>query len=98
MPQPADLLALIRVCGPRILARLVERHTAAAGPVYGVPDLLLDTVDERPGDPDTARFVESRKPEDALSPEQHAEHDVMRSFGLHVRALRLMQPKRRTRG
>jgi len=98
VPQPAAVWALIRVCGPRILAHLVERHTAPAGPVYGVPDLFLYTVDERTGAPGTARFVEVKKPEEALAPEQRAEHDVMRSLGLHARVLRLMEPARRTRG
>jgi len=93
VPQPDHIWALIRLCGPRVLARLVARHTAHDGPVFGVPDLLLYTLDGRTGRPGTARFVEVKKPDEPVTPEQRAEHDFMRSLGLHARVLRLMEPR-----
>lgn len=90
LPTPDTLHALFAVCGPKRLQALINRHLSPehAG-LSGVPDLFVYAVNERTGKPTIARFVEVKKPEEAISRTQLAEIAILNRMGLHARVLRL---------
>jgi hypothetical protein len=61
----ATIEALWEICGPVKLQLLVNRHLAAV--VFGVPDLFLFSRHKTSAKKLMCRFVEVKKPEEALS-------------------------------
>lgn len=93
LPAPEALHALFAVFGPDRLQAVLNRHLAPErGNVSGIPDLFLFATPSGSPSPGIARFVEVKKPEEAVSKEQLAEIDFLNSLGLHARVLRLMEP------
>ena len=80
-------------CGPDRLQAILNRHLAPErGNISGIPDLFLFATPLGSNKPGIARFVEVKKPEEAVSNEQLAEIDFLNSLGLHARVLRLIEP------
>lgn len=94
LPAPDALHALFSVCGPDRLQAILDRHLAPErGNVSGIPDLFLFATPVGSDKPGIARFVEVKKPEEAVSSAQLAEIDFLNDLGLHARVLRLTEPK-----
>lgn len=90
-PAAETMWALFRVCGSDRLAALVERHRVRSSENRsGVPDLFLYAKNPS-GEPGIARFVEVKKPEESVSPDQRDEIVFMNGLGLHARVLRLIE-------
>ena len=95
LPAPDALHALFTVFGPDRLQAVLNRHLAPErGNLSGIPDLFLFATPTGSKKPGIARFVEVKKPEEAVSNAQLAEIDFLNSLGLHARVLRLMEPTR----
>ena len=93
LPAPEALHALFAVCGPDRLQAILNRHLAPErGNISGIPDLFLFATPLGSNKPGIARFVEVKKPEEAVSKEQLAEIDFLNNLGLHARVLRLIEP------
>lgn len=88
---PANVLrALFDVCGAGRLNALASRHNAPDREErYGTPDLFLYATENATGKASIARFVEVKKPEEPLKPDQREEIAFLQSLGLHARVLRL---------
>jgi hypothetical protein len=92
LPSANVLHALLNICGPQRVRQLIERHTASdQTEPHGVPDLFLYAVHLRSGAYSIARFVEVKKPEEPVKPNQHKEIAFLQSLGLHARVLRLVE-------
>ncbi len=92
LPNAGVLNALFQVCGARRLGQLIARHTdEARTDRYGTPDLFLFATESLSGEPTMARFVEVKKPEEPVSPDQKEEIAFLRSIGLSARVLRLIE-------
>ncbi len=97
LPAPAALRALFAVLGPERLQAILDRHLAPErGNLSGIPDLFLFATPQGSDQPGIARFVEVKKPEEAVSREQIDEIAFLNSLGLHARVLRLIEPASRT--
>ncbi len=94
IPSENVTWALIQVCGGDRLHKIVERHNAPDRlEKFGTPDLFLYAACDETGQPMIARFVEVKKPEEAVSGDQHEEIEFLQSIGLHARILRLVERK-----
>ena len=92
LPGANVIRALLQVCGPERLSALVSRHNdPVRADNFGTPDLFLFATCASSGAPGIARFVEVKKPEEAVSPDQHDEIAFMQGLGLHARILRLVE-------
>jgi hypothetical protein len=89
LPALATIEALWEICGPVKLQKLVDRH--ADPKVFGVPDLFLFARHKTSAKKLMGRFVEVKKPEEALSEGQREEIAFMNEIGLHARCIRLME-------
>ena len=89
LPCLSTLEALWSICGPERLQKLVDRHSNPG--VFGVPDLLLFARDPKTQKVYMGRFVEVKKPDEAISTGQREEIAFMNSLGLHARLIRLIE-------
>jgi hypothetical protein len=89
LPALATIEALWEICGPVKLQFLVDRHQDHS--VFGVPDLFLFARHKTSSKMLMGRFVEVKKPEEALSDGQHEEIAFMNRIDLHARCIRLME-------
>lgn len=89
VPALPTIEALWEICGADTLQKLVDRHLADQ--VFGVPDLFLFARHNRSHKRLMGRFVEVKKPEEAISMGQHAEIAFMNEIGLHARCIRLIE-------
>jgi hypothetical protein len=89
VPALATIDALWEICGPVKLQKLVDRH--ADPRVFGVPDLFLFARHKTSAKKLMGRFVEVKKPEEALSEGQREEIAFMNGIDLHARCIRLME-------
>jgi hypothetical protein len=92
LPALATIEALWEICGPVKLQFLVDRHQDPS--VFGVPDLFLFARHKTSAKKLMGRFVEVKKPEEALSEGQREEIAFMNEIGLHARCIRLMERER----
>lgn len=94
-PESGKLLALITtLSNRRRLMRILERERREAHP--GIPDLFL--FKRRPdGTPFAGRFVEVKRPDERVSPEQQEEITFLRGLGLKAGVARLRYARRDTR-
>jgi len=94
VPTAKVTWALIQVCGGDRLHKIIERHNAPdRQDKYGTPDLFLYASCNETEQPMIARFVEVKKPEEAVSKDQHEEIGFLQCLGLHSRILRLVERK-----
>ena len=92
VPSANVLWALLQVCGPERLSKLIARHNNyIVVAQYGVPDLFLYAINNETGLPSIARFVEVKKPEERVSTDQRNEIAFLQALGLHARVLRLVE-------
>lgn len=92
LPGANVLHALFSICGVERLNLLVERHKDPdRTDQYGIPDLFLYATNMATGAYSTARFVEVKKPEESVKPNQHKEIAFLQSLGFHARVLRLVE-------
>jgi hypothetical protein len=90
LPGANVLHALFEVCGASRLKQLIVRHNdPARQDRFGTPDLFLYATDNSTGKAAIARFVEVKKPEEPLKPDQSEEIAFLQGLGLHARVLRL---------
>ena len=91
LPPAEALRVMFEVIGGSSLKKLIARHAAPErGNRSGVPDLFLYAL-SNDGHPAFARFVEVKKPDELVRTDQAAEIDFMKSLGLQVRVLRLIE-------
>ena len=92
LASPQILFALFAVCGPQRLQAILDKHLSDEHKgKSGIPDLFLYATSHSTGLPTIARFVEVKKPEEAVSPVQMAEIAFLNQMGLHARVLRLVE-------
>jgi hypothetical protein len=92
LASPQTLHALFAVCGPERLQAILDKHLSAEHKgKSGIPDLFLFATNHSTGLPTIARFVEVKKPEEAVSNVQMAEIAFFNQIGLHARVLRLVE-------
>ena len=92
LPAASTLFSLFQICGPQIIQALLDKHTSKEHEgKSGVPDLFLYATNRLTGKPTIARFVEVKKPDEKISPEQRAEIALLNSMGLHARVMRLIE-------
>lgn len=92
LASPQTLHALFAVCGPERLQAILDKHLSAEHKgKSGIPDLFLFATNHSTGLPTIARFVEVKKPEEAVSTVQMAEIAFFNQIGLHARVLRLVE-------
>ena len=90
LPAANCLRALFEVCGSHRLQKLIDRHNdPERQDRFGTPDLFLYAIEKQTGKATIARFVEVKKPEETVKPDQHEEIEFLQSLGLHARVLRL---------
>ena len=90
LPAVNCLRALFEVCGTNRLQKLIDRHNDPERQKrFGTPDLFLYAIEKQSGKATIARFVEVKKPEETVKPDQHEEIEFLQSLGLHARVLRL---------
>jgi hypothetical protein len=90
LPGANVLHALFEVCGASRLKQLIVRHNdPTRQDRFGTPDLFLYATDNSTGKAAIARFVEVKKPEEPLKPDQSEEIAFLQGLGLHARVLRL---------
>jgi hypothetical protein len=94
LPGPSVLRALFEACGPERLDRLIARHTAPErSDRFGTPDLFLCARNRRTGRLTAARFVEVKKPGEAVSTDQLEESEFLRVIGLRADLVRLVEAR-----
>ena len=92
LASPQALHALFAVCGPERLKAILKKHLSDEhNGKSGIPDLFLFATSHSTGLPTIARFVEVKKPEEAVYPVQMAEIAFLNQMGLHARVLRLVE-------
>lgn len=92
LASPQTLHALFAVCGPERLQAILDKHLSDGHKgKSGIPDLFLYATGHGTGKPTIARFVEVKKPEEAVSSVQMAEIAFLNQLGLHARVLRLVE-------
>jgi len=92
LPAASTLFSLFQICGPQRIQVLLDKHTSKEHEgKSGVPDLFLYATNRLTGKPTIARFVEVKKPDEKISPEQRAEIALLNSMGLHARVMRLIE-------
>ena len=92
LPAASTLFSLFQICGPQKIQVLLDKHTSKEHEgKSGVPDLFLYATNRLTGKPTIARFVEVKKPDEKISPEQRAEIALLNSMGLHARVMRLIE-------
>jgi hypothetical protein len=92
VPSENVTWALVQVCGGDRLRMIVERHNDPDRlEKFGTPDLFLYATCDETKQPKIARFVEVKKPEEAVSGDQHEEIVFLQNLGLHARILRLVE-------
>ncbi len=92
LPTPKIFFALCQACGPERLNKLLSRHSSPAREKkFGTPDLFLFSVELRTGRISNVRFVEVKRPDEAVSPDQCEELKFLESLGLAARILRLQE-------
>lgn len=92
LASPQTLFALFTVVGPQRLQAILDKHLSPAHEgKSGIPDLFLYATSQSTGLPVIARFVEVKKPEEAVSKIQLEEIDFLNRQGLHARVLRLIE-------
>ena len=92
LPAASTLFSLFQTCGPQKIQVLLDKHTSKEHEgKSGVPDLFLYATNKLTGKPTIARFVEVKKPDEKISPEQRAEIALLNSMGLHARVMRLIE-------
>ena len=85
LPSADVVHAIIHLCKPQTLQKLVDRHAQlAAIKESGVPDLFLFARDAR-NRVCMAQFVEVKRPKEKMRPGQTAEHAFMYDLQLPVR-------------
>ncbi len=90
LPGANVLHVLFEVCGATRLTQLIARHNdPARQDRFGTPDLFLYATEIATGKAAIARFVEVKKPEEPLKPDQSEEIAFLQGLGLHARVLRL---------
>lgn len=89
LPSLSTLEALWLICGQARLQKLVDRHSDPK--LFGVPDLFLFARERKTQRAYMGRFVEVKKPKEAISPGQREEIDFMNELGLHARLIRLIE-------
>lgn len=90
LPDPRTIYALFEVCGISRLQKIIDRHNdPERRDCYGTPDLFLYAIEKQSSRATIARFVEVKKPEETVKPDQHEEINFLQSLGLHARILRL---------
>lgn len=89
LPSLSTLEALWSICGQARLQKLVDRHSDPK--LFGVPDLFLFAREHKTQKPYMGRFVEVKKPEEAISPGQCEEIAFMNDLELHARLIRLIE-------
>lgn len=89
LPCAEVLHALLAVCGPERLAKLVDHFQDPKR--FGTPDLFLYATEKATGLPGIARFVEVKRPDERLKPHQREEITFLQAMGLHARVVRLME-------
>lgn len=73
LASPQTLHALFAVCGPERLQSILDKHMSDEHKGRsGIPDLFLYATSHITALPTIARFVEVKKPEEAVSPVQMA--------------------------
>jgi hypothetical protein len=94
VPSENIIWAIVRICRTDRLHKILERHNDPnRQEKFGTPDLFLCATCNENGQPMMARFVEVKKPEEAVSADQHDEIRFLQSLGLHARILRLVERK-----
>jgi hypothetical protein len=90
--RPASAVrALLDVLSAKLLRTLVKRHESLVDERRsGVPDLFLYRRDTE-GRTTSPRFVEVKKPGEAVSPDQRDEIALLKRHGLPARVLRLIE-------
>ena len=92
VPSENVTWALVQVCGGDRLRMILERHNDPDRlEKFGTPDLFLYATCDETKQPKIARFVEVKKPGEAVSGDQHEEIEFLQSLGLHARILRLVE-------
>jgi hypothetical protein len=92
LPAANVLKAIFEHCGGKRLSEIIKRHNDPARVEnFGTPDLFLYAIENKSGKVAIARFVEVKKPEEALSTDQKEEIAFLQSLGLHARVLRLIE-------
>lgn len=92
LPAASTLFSLFQICGPEKIQVLLDKHTSKEHEgKSGVPDLFLYATNKLTGKHTIARFVEVKKPDEKISPEQRAEIALLNSMGLHARVMRLIE-------
>ncbi len=92
LASPKTLHALFAFCGPESLQAILDKHLSVEHKgKSGIPDLFLFAISHSTGLPAIARFVEVKKPEEAVYPVQMAEIAFLNQMGLHARVLRLVE-------
>lgn len=92
LASPQTLFALFAVCGAQRLQAILDKHLSFAHEgKSGIPDLFLYATSQATGLPVIARFVEVKKPEEAVSKVQLEEINFLNRQGLHARVLRLIE-------
>lgn len=90
LPSSNTLRALIQVCGAERLKKLIARHNdPARSKRFGTPDLFLFAVENASGRTVIYRFVEVKKPDERIKPDQREEIAYLQSLELQARVLRL---------
>jgi len=94
LPSAECLKAMFCGIGPERVEALIARHTdPERKDKYGTPDLFLYMwPTNSPGAP-FIRFVEVKKPEEALSDDQREEIEFLNSAGIPARVFRFIEPE-----
>lgn len=92
LPSANCLRAIFSVVKAERLSILISKHTSVehAGR-SGVPDLFLFATREYEPAPSISCFVEVKKPEELLRPDQIIEIKLLNDLGLRARVLRLIE-------
>jgi hypothetical protein len=98
LPSAQSLHAIFSIVGPKRLRQLLIRHTSAERQGHsGVPDLFLFATNVATSTRSIARFVEVKKPEEPVRPDQCEEITFLNQVRLHARVLRLKERGSRRR-
>jgi hypothetical protein len=91
LPASGCLKVLFHVVGATRLSTLIDRHTSMERQNRsGVPDLFLYALDAQ-ATPKFSRFVEVKKPDEPVRPDQTDEIKLLNVLGLRARVLRLIE-------
>ena len=92
LPSARCLHALFRAMGTSRLKTLIARHTDPERVSrYGTPDLFLYATHTDPTRTPITRFVEVKRPNERVSPDQVEEIAFLNALGVPARVLRLIE-------